>query len=162
MRTCNTTRASSKAPAGASRALRTVAAQLGVDVCQRAQRERVVLVGKAALRLRDLLHPLVQLRGLAQRGLAAAPPGGATGLLCMTPCSKGAPLSTLSPLPHAWGRALATRMFSCPFLKDCTCNLECIRNKCLAAMHAASLPALCEVSHQTQCLCQRTPMMPQG
>lgn len=62
-----------------SRAACTVAAQLGVDVRQRAQRERVVLVGKAALRLRDLLHPCVQLRGLAQRGLAAAPPGATPG-----------------------------------------------------------------------------------
>ena len=67
-------------PKKLSSAWRTVAAQLGEDVGQRAQRERVVLVGKAALHLRDLLHPHVQLRGLAQRGLAAAPPGAAAWL----------------------------------------------------------------------------------
>jgi len=48
--------------------------ELRVHVGQRAQRERVLLVREAALRLRDLLHKRVQLRGLPQSALAAAAP----------------------------------------------------------------------------------------
>ena len=93
-----------------------MAAELGEDVGQRAQRERIVLVGKAALRLRDLLHPHIQLRALAQRGLAAAPPGPAAGLsgLRRSDLLRYSAGRALQPSPHGVCSLLRVAFWSHP------------------------------------------------